>query len=193
MPPRVLLSSVFKPFGVDNMYSRKVSKIELFHNQITHFQGVFSLRSHMYSYGLHAIANNIEVPTTVLEFPAEERFRREVKKGYDVIGIGAIMPNFQKVKRMVEEARELSPRSKIVLGGFCAAIPDIEKMMEVDHVCIGDGVTFMRDLLGLPKEFTFRDALMYGEAREMLGVPVFGLRKYPYIVVGLGCSYGCDF
>ncbi|HUT52045.1 MAG TPA: cobalamin-dependent protein [bacterium] len=193
MRPRILLSSVFKPFGVDNMYSRKGSKIELFHNQITQFQGVFSLRSHMYSYGLHAIANNIDAPTTVLEFPSFERFRTEIKKGYDIVGIGAYMPNFQKVKRMVEETRKLSPRSTIVLGGFCAAVPDLEKMMDVDYVCIGDGVTFMRDLLGMSKDFTFRDAEMYGEAREMLGVPVFGLRKYPYIVVGLGCSYGCDF
>ena len=44
MPPRVLLSSVFKPFGVDGIYGRKESKIELFHNQLTKAQGVFSLR-----------------------------------------------------------------------------------------------------------------------------------------------------
>jgi hypothetical protein len=193
MAPRVLLSSVFKPFGVDSVYSRVDSKPELFHNQLTKYQGVFSLRANMYSFGLHTIANNIEVPTTVLDFPTLERFRREVKKGYDIVGIGAIAPNFQKVKRMVEDARELSPRSTIVVGGFCATIPKLKKMLDVDYVCVGDGITFMRDLLGLPKEFKFKDAQMYGESREILGVPVLGLRRYPYIVVGLGCSYGCDF
>jgi len=32
--PNILLTSVFKPFGVDNVFSRRESKIELFHNQL---------------------------------------------------------------------------------------------------------------------------------------------------------------
>lgn len=192
MPPRVLLSSVFKPFGVDDAYSRRESKIELYHNQLSKVQGSMSLRAFMYSFGLHLIANNIEVPATVLDFPTLDRFRKEVKKGYDVVGIGSIMPNFQKVKKMVEETRELSPGSRIVLGGFCATAPNIEKVMDVDHVCVGEGISFMRELLGLSPEFEFKDPGEYGLAREILGVPAFGVR-YPHIVVGLGCSYGCDF
>ena len=116
---RVLLSSVFKPFGVDGLYSRRDSKIELYHNQLTKYQGVFSLRSNMLSYGLHVIANNIEAEATVLEFPTLERFKKEVKKEYDYVGIGSIAPNFEKVKRMAQEVREISPGSKIVIGGFC--------------------------------------------------------------------------
>ena len=100
MPPRVLLSSVFKPFSTDNIYSRMDSKIELYHNQITKYQGVFSMRSFMDSFGLHAIANNIEVPTTVLDFPSRARFIRELEKGYDIVGIGGILPNFQKIKNL---------------------------------------------------------------------------------------------
>jgi len=192
MPPRVLLTSVFKPFGVDGLYGRKESKIELYHNQLSKVQGPFSLRAHMYSFGLHIIANNIEVPATVLDFPTLERFKKEVAKGYDIVGIGSILPNFQKVKRMVELTRELSPDSKIVLGGFCASAPEVRKVMEVDYVCVGEGISFMRDLLGLPPEFEFKDPGEYGEAREIFGFPVRGVR-YPHIVVGLGCSYGCDF
>lgn len=192
MPPRVLLTSVFKPFAVDGIYSRKESKIELYHNQLTKSQGIFSPRIFTDSLGLYLIANNIEVPTTVLDFPTLERFRRELRKGYDVVGIGAIMPNFQKVKRMVEETREISPRSTIVLGGFCANVPDIEKMMDVDHVCVGEGISFMRDLLGLAPEFEFRHPSMYTSLREIIGIPLSGV-NYPMIIVGLGCSYGCDF
>ncbi|HUT52044.1 MAG TPA: cobalamin-dependent protein [bacterium] len=192
MPPRVLLSSVFKPFGIDNIYSRRESKIELFHNQLTKAQGPFSIRNFYHTFGLHLIAKNISAPTTVLDFPTLDRFRREVKKGYDIVGLGAITPNFQKVKRMVEETRELSPGSTIVLGGFCASVPDIEKMMKVDYVCVGDGITFMRDLLGEPQEFRFQNPDIWSETREIFGAPVFGARN-PQIVVGLGCSYGCDF
>ncbi len=192
MPPRVLLSSAFKPFGVNNNYGRVESKIELYHNQLTKAQGIFSMRAFMNSFGLHAIANNIEARATVLDFPTLERFKREVKKGYDVVGIGAILPNFQKVKRMVEETRRLSPGSKIVLGGFCATVPDLEKMMDVDYVCVGEGISFMRDLLGEPPEFEFKNPNVYAESKQILGVPIHGVRN-PHIVVGLGCSYGCDF
>jgi radical SAM superfamily enzyme YgiQ (UPF0313 family) len=192
MAPRVLLSSVFKPFGVDNIYSRKDSKVELYHNQLTKVQGVFSMRAFMNTYGLHAIARNLPVPCTVLDFPTLARFRRELKQGYDYIGIGAIMPNFQKVKRMVEEAREISPRSTIVVGGFCATIPNIKELLGVDHVCVGEGITFMRELLGLPLDFTFQNPDIFAESRELFGVPIFGI-KNPHIIVGLGCSYGCDF
>ncbi len=192
MPPRVLLSSVFKPFAIDGVYGRADSKIELYHNQITKYQGVFSMRSFMNSFGLHAIANNIEVPTTVLDFPTLERFRREVKKGYDIVGIGSIMPNFQKAKRMIEETRELSPKSTVVLGGFCATAPKVKEVMGPDYVCRGEGISFMRDLLGLSPEFEFKNPDVYHEDREILGVPVRGV-KYPHICVGLGCSYGCEF
>jgi hypothetical protein len=189
---KILLTSVFKPFGVDNIYSRSDSKIELYHNQLTRAQGVYSMRAFMNSYGIHAIANNIEADTTVLDFPSLKKFRSELKKGYDIVGIGAIMPNFQKVKKMVKVTREVSPKSKIVLGGFCASVPEIEKIMDVDHVCVGEGISFMRDLLGQPPGFEFKNPDVYAESKEILGVPVFGV-KNPHIVVGLGCSYGCDF
>ena len=192
MAQSVLLSSVFKPFGVDSIYSRRESKIELYHNQITKAQGVFSLRSLVSTAGLHLIANNIEAPTTVLDFPTLKRFRKELRKGYDYVGIGAIIPNFQKVKKMVEDTRKLSPRSRIVIGGFCAHAPELEKVMDVDYVCVGDGVSFMRDLLGLPEEFKLKHPDVFTDTKEILGVPIFG-SKNPMVIVGLGCSYGCDF
>ena len=192
MPSRVLLSSVFKPFGVDNIYGRRDSKIELYHNQITKYQGVFSMRSFADSFGLHAIANNIEVPTTVLDYPTLPRFIHELKKNYDIVGIGGIVPNFQKIKKMAELVREISPGSTLVLGGFCASIPGLKEILDVDHICIGEGISFMRGILGLPRDFQYKNPDMYAMEREVMGVPI-RVSKYPHIAVGLGCSYGCDF
>ncbi len=192
MAPRVLLTSVFKPFGVDNIYGRKESRIELYHNQITKYQDVFSLRAFFNSFGLHVIANNIEVPTTVLDFPTLPQFVRELKQGYDFVGISGIQCNFQKIKKMVETAREVAPQSTLVLGGFCTTLPGLRDMLDVDHVCVGEGVGFMRALLGLPPEFHYKNPDMYSAAREVMGAPIRGV-KYPYIAVGLGCPYGCDF
>ena len=45
--PSVLFSSVFKPFAeADTLYRRKDSKIEIYHNQLTKYQGLFSPRAH---------------------------------------------------------------------------------------------------------------------------------------------------
>lgn len=193
MPPKILLTSVFKPFSVNDIYSRKESIIELLHNQLTKVQGIYSLRTFYDSYGIHAIANNLGIPCTVLDFPTQKRFLREIEKGYDYIGISAIVHNFQKVKWMVEQIREKSPPSKIILGGFCATIPNLQKILDVDYVCIGEGISFMRELLGLPEQFTFKNPDVKTDLRELLGVPLFGIPKIPQIVIGLGCSYGCDF
>ncbi len=193
MPPRVLLSSVFKPFAVNDMYSRKESILELFHNQLTKVQGIYSLRHSYDSYGIHAIGNNLGIPCTVLDFPTQKRFIREIEKGYDYIGISSIVQNFQKVKWMVEQVRKISPNSKIILGGFCTAIPGLQKILDVDYVCVGEGISFMRDLLGLPGDFDFKNPDISTNFMELLGVPLFGIFKSPQIVIGLGCSYGCDF
>lgn len=36
------------------------------------------------------------MPTTVLDFPTLKRFKKELGKGYDYIGISFIVPNFKK-------------------------------------------------------------------------------------------------
>jgi hypothetical protein len=146
----------------------------------------------MQSFGLHTIARNLACPSTVLDFPSFRRFGREVEKGYDFVGIGSIGPNFEKVKRMARAVREISPRTKLVIGGFCAALENIQKLVDVDYVCVGEGISFLRELLGQSPAFPFQSPTLFHEMREMLGVPLFGI-KAPHIPVGLGCPYGCDF
>jgi radical SAM superfamily enzyme YgiQ (UPF0313 family) len=191
---KILFSSVFKPFGeADTLYSRRDSKIELFHNQITKYQGVFSPRVIYQTFGLHCIANNLGAPSVVLDYPTLDRFIAEIKKGYDCVGIGSIGPNLQKVKRMMEEIRRHSPKTKIVLGGFCAMIENIERMLEVDYVCFGEGISFMRKLLGFSPEFEFQQPAVAARTSEILGLPVFWGEYRPAVITGLGCPYGCDF
>src|SRR3972149_7542258 len=136
---KMLLTSIFGPFGVDDKYGEKENKMELFHNQVTREQGVFSYRFNHASHGLYFIAENIGVPTTVLDFPTLRRFKKELKKGYDYIGISFIVSNFEKAKKMAQLVREISPDSKIVLGGHGVNIPNIENMIEYDFICYGEG------------------------------------------------------
>src|SRR5690349_11695536 len=89
---RVLLASVFGPYARDDEYgSRAVDPMELYHNQVTRTQGVFSLRMFHRSWGLMLIQANLEAPCTLLDFPTLDRFVEEIRThAYDVVGISAI-------------------------------------------------------------------------------------------------------
>ncbi|MDD5225326.1 MAG: radical SAM protein, partial [bacterium] len=184
------------------------NKPELMHNQITMHQGIFSHRDRSHSHQLHIIAANLEHPVTVLDWPTLARYEEELKKDYDYIGISFIQPNFLKAKKMAEVARELSPRSKIIIGSFGTMIDDIESIMDVDHVCRGEGIGFMRKLLGEPEEYRFRHPLLPTvEFMGIMGLPIRFLAAMagPFfpklrwrnrggvIVTGVGCNGGCDF
>lgn len=189
---KVLFSSVFKPYGVDDAYGRKENIMELFHNQITREQGLFSLRFHHQSFGLHLLAENVSIPATVLDFPSEQRFIKELKNGYDYIGITFIIPNFVKAKHMCNLIREHSPTSKIILGGQGTRIPDIEKLIEHDYLCRGEGVKWLRELLGDDLEQPFRHpAVPSAISKQIFGVPL--KTDTAVLIPGVGCPNGCRF
>lgn len=189
---KLLLSSVFGPFGVDDDYGRKENVLELLHNQVTREQGLFSPRYHSESFGLHFLAENIETPATVLDFPSQKRFVRELRRGYDYVGISFITPNFIKAKRMSELVRKHSPRSKIILGGHGAQIPGIEEMIDHDHLCREEGVAWLRRLLGEDPDRPFRHpALQPSFAKRILGIPVPS--ESAVLIPGVGCPNACRF
>jgi radical SAM superfamily enzyme YgiQ (UPF0313 family) len=188
---KILLCSIFKPCGVDDLYGRKENIAELFHNQLTLYQGTYSMRQRFPSFGLHLIACNITHPTVILDWPTLDRFKAELKKGYDIIGISFIQTNLNKARKMVEVAREISPHSKIVLGGFGVTTDNIESLIEADYFCRGEGITFMRKLLNEDGGFNFKHPVVGVKTIRIMGVP---LNVYQGVIVsGLGCDYGCDF
>ena len=147
---RVLLCSVFGPYGQDDEYgSRKLNPMELYHNQVTRTQGAFSLRMFHRSWGLMMIQANIEAPCVILDFPTLERFIDEVStQQYDVIGISSIIPNILKVREMCEIIRQFQPKAVIVVGGHIANVPNLDKKINADHIVRGEGVNWFRRYLG---------------------------------------------
>lgn len=188
----LLLTSVFRPYGVDDAYGRKENKMELFHNQVTREQGVFSLRYNHRSFGLYFIAENIKMPTMVLDFPSLKHFRKELKKGYDYVGISFIAPNFIKAKKMAEVVREVSPTTKIILGGHGTQIPDVEKLIENDYVIRGEGIHQLRKLFGEDETAPIRHPVMEAaDHKRIFGMP-FG-HSSAVVVPGVGCPNACRF
>ena len=189
---KFLLTSVFGPYGVDDEYGEKENKMELFHNQVTREQGIFSYRFNHGSQGLYFLAENIDMPTAVLDFPTFERFKQELKKGYDYIGISFIIPNFKKAKAMARAIRELSPKSKIILGGHGVNIPNIESMIDHDSICKGEGVYFLRKLFGEMMNKPIKHPLEYSSFnRQVMGAP--WAPDSGLLITGVGCVNKCRF
>ena len=166
--------------------------MELFHNQVTREQGIFSYRFNHGSQGLYFLAENIDMPTAVLDFPTLKRFKQELKKGYDYIGISFIIPNFKKAKEMARAIRELSPKSKIILGGHGVNVPNIELMIDHDFICRGEGVYFLRELFGEKMDKPIKHPLEYSSFnRQVMGAP------WPsdsgILIPGVGCANKCRF
>ena len=146
----VLLTSVFGPYAQDDEYgSSTINPMELYHNQVTRVQGVFSLRMFHRSFGLMMIKENIEAPCSLLDFPDLEHFIKTIsEKNYDIIGISSIIPNVNKAKKMCELIRRYQPRATVVVGGHISNLENVETLIESDHIVRGDGIKWFRGFLG---------------------------------------------
>ncbi len=195
---RVLLSSVFGPYAQDDAFgSRKINPMELYQNQVTRFQGAFSLRMFHRSFGLMLIQNNIDAPCTLLDFPDQDRFIDEIThNAYDIIGISAIIPNVGKVIRMCELVRRHQPRATLVIGGHIANLENIHQLVSADHIVKGDGVAWFRTFLGQDVHAPVRHPLAYsGYGARVMGMT---LREKPgdtaaMLLPSVGCPVGCNF
>lgn len=195
---RVLLTSVFGPYAKDDKYgSRAINPMELYHNQVTRVQGVFSLRMFHRSFGLLMIKENIEAPCTMLDFPDLQQFINTIRNNhYDIIGIGAIIPNVGKVRKMCELIRRYRPRATIVIGGHIGNMEGIGELIDADHIVRGDGIEWFRRYLGQdPGKPVQHPAVASAFGARILG---HTLSDRPgdtaaIVVPSVGCPMGCNF
>jgi hypothetical protein len=194
---RVLLTSVFGPYARDDVFSRAMNPMELYHNQVTRTQGPFSLRMFHRSWGIMLIQANIEAPCTVLDFPTLDRFVEEIRGNqYDVIGITSIIPNQRKVRKMCELIRQYQPQAKIVVGGHIANIPDLDTRIDADHIVRGEGVAWFRRYLGERTDRPIRHPVVNsGLGTRNMGVKVSDRPGdvAATLIPSVGCPLGCNF
>ncbi|MFH1748476.1 MAG: cobalamin-dependent protein, partial [Planctomycetota bacterium] len=195
---RVLLTSVFGPYAQDDEYgSRKINPMELYHNQVTRVQGVFSLRMFHRSWGLMLIQANIAAPCTLLDFPDLERFVAEITTNeYDIVGISAIIPNVEKARKMCELIRAHLPAATIVVGGHVANMPDLDQLIDADHIVKGEGVRWMRRFLGEDES----RPIEHPRIKSGIGARIMGVNQSDKpgeiaatLIPSVGCPLGCNF
>ena len=186
---RVLLTSVCRPLGEKHGDGPSVG-YELLFGQVTRAQGLFSPRANHIHFSLEYIAENLEAPTTVLQYPSAAELVRELKKGYDYVGVSFILATFHRMKAVVALIRQHAPSSRIVLGGYGTVLGDEVLAPFADHVCREEGVGFFRRLLEEPAI-----SMPYGHPLIVSRMRLFGreVSRTGMVFAGLGCPNGCDF
>jgi hypothetical protein len=195
---QVLLASVFGPYAQDDEYgSRAINPMELYHNQVTRVQRAFSLRMFHRSWGLMLIQANIGAQSTLLDFPSLDRFIEQITANhYDIVGISAIMPNVDKVRKMCALIRKHLPQATIVVGGHIANMPGLDDRIDADHIVRGEGVRWMRRFLSEDESQPIRHPhVLSGLGARTAGVT---LRTKPgdvaaMLIPSVGCPLGCSF
>jgi radical SAM superfamily enzyme YgiQ (UPF0313 family) len=189
MSKKVLLTSVCRPLGPKYGDAPSVG-YELLYGQVTRAQGLFSPRTVNIHYSLEYIAENLDTPTVVLQYPSKSELIRELKKGYDYVGVSFLLAVMHKMKETVALIRQYAPQSKIVLGGYGTVLKDEALKPYGDYFCREEGVGFFRRLLGEPEL-----PMPYQQPLLVSSLKVFGSKVSTtgQIFAGLGCPNGCDF
>ncbi len=195
---KILLSSVFGPYAQDDEYgSSKINPMELYHNQVTRVQGVFSLRMFHRSFGLLMIQENIDAPCTLLDFPDLSFFIETLKnEQYDVIGLSSIIPNVGKVEKMCELIRRYQPDAIIVVGGHISNMDDVEEILDADFIVRGDGIEWFRRYLQQDMTAAVKHpAVSSATKTRILGHTLSNKSEDTAAVVvpSVGCPMGCNF
>ena len=166
--------------------------------RFTHGDDIFTIISHTHCFGNHILAQNIDKPSVLLEYPRWEHFTKEVDKGYDYIGISCLPVHLDNVLKMCKYIREKSPDTTILIGSygaqaFKAKYDEETQKKYVDYAVKGEGVKFLRELLGEDTNRPIEQKLM-----PKCGGSLWFVDKYPrgvigFLVSGLGCPGACDF
>jgi len=195
MKNRLLLTTAVYPFP---SLPQHEAATDVMGQRFTRGNGLFTMVSHTHPCGLHLLAQNLQIPSVVLEYPRWAQFCREVAQGYEVIGISAYPFHLDCVFRMCRHIRKVSPTTKIIIGSYAAqallALGGLGKYGDIiDELVDGEGICHLRRLFG---EDTGRPVSQRFFPRNGAGLRYLG--KYPrgntvLLFSGLGCPGGCDF
>jgi radical SAM superfamily enzyme YgiQ (UPF0313 family) len=149
------------------------------------------------SFGLLMIQANLDNPCTLLDFPDQQRFIKEIRENaYDIIGISSIIPNVRKVKRMCQLIRAHQPEATIVVGGHIANLGGIEDIIDADHIVKGDGIYWLRKFCGQD----VKAPIVHPQVLSANGARILGhsLSNKPadtaaVVIPSVGCPMGCNF
>lgn len=193
---KILFTSVCKPIPI---FLGKYLSIDDVSYRYAIEQGPFSAMSDSPCFSLHFLAQNLNVPSVVLEWPTFDELKAELQSDhYDYVGISFKELDFYRIDEMVAFIRKVSPKTQIILGGYGTLGLNESEVSHirdsVDHICwTGDGVKFLRNLIG---DFEERPMIAHLPVEEIyfpwLKIPAM-TTKIGYLLSALGCVWKCEF
>lgn len=191
--PSILLTTVYDP---STILERWAATDQMAY-RLTRGQGIFTMEEHAHAWPLHLIAQNIDSPSRVLEWPTREGLIHQLRTGsWDYICISFMNRDIDKLRDMSALVREHQPNAQIVIGGYgVICLPDhkaLDYAPEYDHICRVEGVAFMRELLGQREEKPVLARLpMSGSSLPWISERRRG--SVGAILASLGCTKRCPF
>ena len=187
---KILFTMACGPYPrIDNTDS-----MDLYTSRLTKGQEFFTLKSYYPAMPVYLLAQNVSIPSVALEYPSFEEFVEEVKKGYNYIGINFNTIFFDATYKMCKAIKELSPKTKIILGGYGVTClkEDFQEEKELlsmaDYVCHGEGISFVREILGEPTDGEIKQDFPTSYIYSM-GEKV----AFDNAISALGCRGACEF
>ncbi|MEI6210644.1 MAG: B12-binding domain-containing radical SAM protein [bacterium] len=195
MKNKLLLTTAIYPFP---RLPQQEAATDVMGQRFTRGNDLFTMVSHTHPGALHLLAQNLEVASVVLEYPRWRHFCREVRRGYEVIGISAYPFHLDSVFRMCRQIRATSPATRILVGSYAAqglrALGGLEKYGAlIDDLVDEEGVAYLRRLFGEDPHKPVSQRFF-----PKNGASLRYLEQYPrgntvLLYSGLGCPGGCDF
>jgi hypothetical protein len=190
---RILFSAIYDPAPLLNRWAAT----DQMAYRLTRGQGIFTFNEHAHAWPLHLLAQNVAPESVVLEWPSLEEFEAECATGdYDYVCITFMNRDLNKLAEMSRVVRRVSPRSKIVIGGYGVICLDdaaaAGHAADCDYVCRVEGVSFLRKLLGEDPAQPVSCYLPQSGAR----LPWLTTRSRGTVgalLAGLGCIQRCPF
>jgi len=195
---KVLLCNVIRPYSEKNSkYNKEGDEewLDYLSSRLTREPGPFTLSAYLSGTALTLMAANLDAEVTVLVHPSIEELCAELQRIQpDVVGISFLIKGLGKVFPMVAAARKHAPAAKVVIGGFGTMLQDLSDV-GADYVCRGEGLSFLRNLIGQDPGDPVRQPLVTGDVtlKCFRDYPYLPRARYAELTHGFGCPHKCEF
>ncbi len=143
------------------------------------------------------IANNLDTPTTVMSrCGTPDRILKELNAAkedcfpYTHVGFNVYVASYTRFIRCAQAVKSFDKNIVTVAGNVGSLFKQTNR--QVDYVCRGDGILFLRNLLGEDVKKPYRLKLIsYKIITQLLGMKI----RTPMvnIITKIGCPMRCDF
>jgi Radical SAM superfamily len=141
----------------------------------------------------HWLAANISTPSKVVDRPMTLDVLREELEAddYTHVCVTAFLDGFHEFEKCMRYLADNHPDVIRLLGNAGAQYEQFRRFFDEENVCYGDGVPFLRELLGEPLDREYRIPSTVGHIR-ILGSGDWVLPA-GVLTTSIGCPHRCDF